>query len=101
MRFRDGTFRVTVNTIAVNTRVPNVQFPNTCGEKVQSPLVNTDCLFHTQHKCPSTPPTHRQLVQPEMRGLPGVTAMGVGRTQAPGPRLQQRPWAPSPPYRPP
>ena len=54
---KEGTFRVTVSTITVNTRVPNVQFPNTCGEKVQSPLINTDCLFHTQHNRPSIPPT--------------------------------------------
>lgn len=65
---KEGTFRVTVSTITVNTRVPNVQFPNTCGEKVQSPLINTDCLFHTQHNRPSIPPTHRLFVQPQRRG---------------------------------
>lgn len=41
---REFTFRVTVNTITVNTSVPKVQFPNICGDK-QSKQSLVNMLF--------------------------------------------------------
>lgn len=53
---------------------PRTSSFQTPAEKVQSPLINTDCLFHAQHKLyPSIPPTHRlPRPTPEAWGPPGV-----------------------------
>lgn len=47
------TFSVTVNTITVNTKVPKVQFPNICEDKlyVSTCAIPLSSLPHPEHGC--------------------------------------------------